>query len=170
MNVETVNGVHSGDFPDSQVVRTSHAAAIRDAVARSFDVTPSEIGSPTRTRNVAWARQVAMWIIARETALSMPEIGNLFGRRDHTTVLYSISRVDGKVAANPRLRQWIEMMRIQCTSQPSEAAADSLAGEVMSLRGELAGIARDALALCARMDSVRARTRTLLTSMQGGGQ
>jgi chromosomal replication initiator protein len=68
-------------------------AEIQRAVARRFDTPFREMFSPRRGRDVARPRQVAMYLCRELTARSMPEIGRMFGGRDHTTVLHAIRRI-----------------------------------------------------------------------------
>lgn len=58
----------------------------------SFEI----ICSSRRTRKIVEARQLIMWEIREEFAISLPEIGRIFGGRDHTTCLWAIRRVEAK--------------------------------------------------------------------------
>ena len=49
--------------------------------------------SRKRTKNIAFARQVAMYITRQLIGLSLPQVGNEFGGRDHTTVLHAEKKV-----------------------------------------------------------------------------
>ena len=71
--------------------------------ARYFNITESAIRSTQRNKGVAEARQMAMYLVRSMTNLSFPDIGAHFGGRDHTTVLYSVSKVEAMVdqADNP---------------------------------------------------------------------
>jgi hypothetical protein len=69
------------------------ADAIR-IVAAEYGMTEAVIRSPIRTHEVALARHFAMWVARKATSLSLPIIGREFGGRDHTTVIYALSRVD----------------------------------------------------------------------------
>ena len=62
---------------------------IQKTVAEFFKLKPSDMHSKKRTRNVARPRQVAMALAKDLTQMSLPEIGNAFGGRDHTTVLHA---------------------------------------------------------------------------------
>jgi chromosomal replication initiator protein len=50
--------------------------------------------SKKRTRNVALPRQVAMYACKQQTSMSLPEIGESFGGRDHTTVLHAVRKIE----------------------------------------------------------------------------
>lgn len=70
---------------------------IRDQVARSWRVRPDSLASKTRTRNVTEARHVAMYAIRELLGLPLKQIGHIFGDRDHSTVLYSIQKVERRL-------------------------------------------------------------------------
>jgi chromosomal replication initiator protein len=63
------------------------------ACAEHFGVTLKEITNGGRTKQLALARQVAMYVLRATMRLSLKEIGNLFGNKDHTTVMHAIKRV-----------------------------------------------------------------------------
>lgn len=58
----------------------------------SFEI----ISSSRRTRKIVEARQLIMWEVREEFAISLPEIGRIFGGRDHTTCLWAIRRVEAR--------------------------------------------------------------------------
>jgi chromosomal replication initiator protein len=66
------------------------------ATAEAFSVSITDLEGPSRRQPLARARQVAMYLCRELTDLSLPKIGQLFGGRDHTTVLHGVNTV-GKV-------------------------------------------------------------------------
>jgi chromosomal replication initiator protein len=62
---------------------------IINAVAAYYKITPDDLYGSSRIAAIALARQVAMYICREQTNLSLPKIGQLFGGRDHTTVMYA---------------------------------------------------------------------------------
>ena len=62
---------------------------IQKTVADFYKIKVAEMYSQKRTRAIARPRQVAMWLCRELTAHSLPEIGDAFGGRDHTTVLHA---------------------------------------------------------------------------------
>jgi chromosomal replication initiator protein len=62
-------------------------------VGERFGVNGEALCGPRRTRTVALPRQVAMYLTRQLTDLSLVEIGNMFGGRDHTTVMYACEKV-----------------------------------------------------------------------------
>lgn len=78
-------------------------ARIREVVAEHFHVTNEEIVSSRRTKDLSWARQVAMYLSRELTDASLPKIGAEFGGRDHTTVLHAYDKIKHAVANDPAL-------------------------------------------------------------------
>ena len=66
---------------------------IQRVVARLYNVSSSDLLSSRRTANVVRPRQVAMALAKELTSHSLPEIGDAFGGRDHTTVLHACKRI-----------------------------------------------------------------------------
>ena len=73
------------------------AAVIMAATADYFDTTVEELRGPGKTRALAQSRQIAMYLCRELTDLSLPKIGQAFGR-DHTTVMYAQRKILGEMA------------------------------------------------------------------------
>ena len=69
--------------------RRVSASTIKTACAKYFDITLEDLESKRRTRAVVYPRQIAMALCHELTKLSLTSIGEAFGRRDHSTVIYS---------------------------------------------------------------------------------
>jgi len=69
--------------------------------------------SPARNKELVQPRQVAMYLIRQETDASLPEIGNLLGGRDHTTVLHGIERIKDRLESEEQLRREVMSVREQ---------------------------------------------------------
>lgn len=74
------------------------AALIMGQTASYFDVTMEQLSSPERTQKTANARQIAMYLCRELTDLSLPKIGQAFGGRDHTTVMYANRKITAQMA------------------------------------------------------------------------
>ncbi|BBY63962.1 chromosomal replication initiator protein DnaA [Mycolicibacterium helvum] len=72
-------------------------AAIMAATAEYFDTSVEELRGPGKTRALAQSRQIAMYLCRELTDLSLPKIGQAFGR-DHTTVMYAEKKIRGEMA------------------------------------------------------------------------
>ena len=92
---------------DSQPVPVTIGKIITE-VARTFNVSEQDIKSNKRAANISRARQVAMYVIKDITQMSMAAIGDEFGGRDHSTVVYAISQTEKAMKTDSRLREPIE--------------------------------------------------------------
>jgi chromosomal replication initiator protein len=72
-------------------------AGIMAATAEYFETTVEELRGPGKTRALAQSRQIAMYLCRELTDLSLPKIGQAFGR-DHTTVMYAEKKIRGEMA------------------------------------------------------------------------
>lgn len=63
-------------------------------VAAHFAVPPAELAGTSRKREIVLARQAAMYLCRQKLGLSYPELGRLFGGRDHATVIHSIKKIE----------------------------------------------------------------------------
>jgi len=68
--------------------------AIIKAVAARFDLQPLQLKQRSNVRNIAYPRQIAMYLIKELTRASLPEIGRAFGGKHHTTALHSIRKIE----------------------------------------------------------------------------
>lgn len=76
---------------------------IQEAVANHFKIKIDDLKSKRRTRNVTVPRQLAMYLCRELTDLSLPKIGELFGGRDHTTVIHAYEKVNRERQEDSRL-------------------------------------------------------------------
>ena len=72
---------------------------IQKTVSDYYKIKVAEFFSKKRTRAIARPRQVAMWLCREVTSHSFPEIGDAFGGRDHTTVMYAVKKIEKKLRA-----------------------------------------------------------------------
>jgi chromosomal replication initiator protein len=64
------------------------------AVADKFQLQPSQLKQKTNAQQIAYPRQIAMYLIKELTQSSLPEIGRMFGGKHHTTVLHSVHKIE----------------------------------------------------------------------------
>jgi chromosomal replication initiator protein len=86
--------------------------AVVDVVARTFNLSVDRLLSSERTRDVALPRQIAMYLM-RETNISLPQIGQALGGRDHTTVMYACEKVADLLERDDRVRRQVVQIRQQ---------------------------------------------------------
>ncbi|RDI95244.1 chromosomal replication initiator protein DnaA [Meiothermus sp. QL-1] len=84
---------------------------ILKAVAEYYGLRPEEIRGSGRRKEVVIPRQVAMYLVRELTHASLPEIGQFFGGRDHTTVLYAIQKIQESSEFDTALRQALRAIR-----------------------------------------------------------
>jgi chromosomal replication initiator protein len=84
---------------------------IQQRVSSSFGISRAELVGSTRAATPVRARQVAIYLTRELTDLSLPQIGRLYGGRDHSTVLNSIRRVEARFAEDAPLAARIEQLR-----------------------------------------------------------
>ncbi len=93
--------------------------AIIHKVAESFGVTIERLLSPDRSREVALPRQIAMYLLHEHANLSLPQIGDTLGGRDHTTVLYGCEKIKGLMEADERLRRKVTEIQSHFYTHPT---------------------------------------------------
>ena len=87
-------------------------------VARTYSVTGEDIRSGKRSSTISTARQVAMYIVREITQMSMSTIGEEFGNRDHSTVVYATKQVEKRMERDSHYRETVEdiIKNIKATS------------------------------------------------------
>jgi chromosomal replication initiator protein len=81
--------------------------AIIRAVAERYSLQPAQIKQKSNTRQIAYPRQIAMYLAKELTPASLPEIGRAFGGKHHTTVMHSVQKIEGLRQKDPDLNKTI---------------------------------------------------------------
>lgn len=81
---------------------------IINEVSKTYGVQPVDIRSKKRSANISQARQVSVYIVREITQLSMSLIGEEFGGRDHSTIVYAIKEVEARMQRDRRYRETVE--------------------------------------------------------------
>ena len=86
---------------------------ILGAVARYFRLSREELTGPSRARTVSVPRQLIMYLIREEMHTSLPQIGELLGGRDHTTVMHGCAKIAAQIETDEQLRRdWLAIREL----------------------------------------------------------
>ncbi len=91
--------------------------AILEYISKYYGVEESLIRGQQRVRDAVQARQIAMYLIRSMTNISVVDIGKVFDNRDHSTVLYSIQRVEDKMKRDPAYAEKIKEIKTNISSK-----------------------------------------------------
>ena len=83
---------------------------IQKLVADYYDLSLADMSSRRRPASIAFPRQVAMYLSRQLTKLSLVEIGDAFGRRDHGTVIHACKKVKQDMETNPEVKAAVEKL------------------------------------------------------------
>ncbi len=89
MNVENIAPILN---PPAQRVQASPETILM-TVSDAFNISAEDLKGSSRRREISWARQIGMYLMRQHTDLSLPRIGEEFGGKDHTTVMYSCDKI-----------------------------------------------------------------------------
>jgi len=89
------------------------AADIMKVVAAHYGIKVSDLKSKSNARPISYPRQVAMYICKHLTDLSYPEIGKVFNNKHHSTVMYSVEKIDQLMQDDQQVARTIDMLTKQ---------------------------------------------------------
>jgi chromosomal replication initiator protein len=113
----------SAELIDAVIPKTARAVEstpveeIQERVGANFGVSRSELIGPGRAATPLSARQVAIYLTRELTDLSLPQIGRLYGGRDHSTVLNSIRRVEARIGDDQSFAAQVQELRVDIHNQ-----------------------------------------------------
>lgn len=116
MTVENIAPVLS---PGTEKIEASPQTIIM-AVAETFSISIEDLKGNSRRREISMARQIGMYLMRQHTGLSLPKVGEEFGGKDHTTVIYSCEKITELQRNDPTMSQTLRQLsdRINLASQP----------------------------------------------------
>ena len=82
-------------------------------VAKYFHLTFDDIVGRTRTKNIALARQIAMYLAREMTSMSLVDIGEVFGGRDHTTVMHAYTRISNEMQEKREIYNYVMELTVR---------------------------------------------------------
>lgn len=84
---------------------------IKTIVSRHFKIKVSDMESAKRTNNIAFPRQIAMYLCREMTDYSLPKIGNLFGGRHYTTVMHACDKIQDEMKQNESVAEVVKRLK-----------------------------------------------------------
>ncbi len=84
---------------------------IVDKTARYFGISSVDICSPKRNKHIALPRQIAMYLLRCELHLSFPTIASSLGRKDHTTAMHSVDKIERSLKLDTTIREQVNEIR-----------------------------------------------------------
>ncbi len=81
---------------------------IKNKVCSKYNVTEEELDSKIRKREITEPRQIAMFLARELIDISLPKIGESFGKRDHTTVIHAINKIEKRMKSDAEFKAEIE--------------------------------------------------------------
>ncbi|BDA99926.1 chromosomal replication initiator protein DnaA [Clostridium botulinum] len=95
------------DIISSKQTRQVTIDIIQEVVANYYNLKIEDLKSARRTRNIAFPRQIAMYLSRKLTDMSLPKIGEEFGGRDHTTVIHAYEKISNNLKKDESLQNAI---------------------------------------------------------------
>lgn len=102
--IEAIGSLKGGNAVATQLSEQK----IINIVCDYFNITSSQIVSKTRTGQISLARQIAMYLIRKNLDVSLEKIGDMFGGKDHTTVMNGVSKVEKGLKTNEQLKATVD--------------------------------------------------------------
>ena len=99
------------DFISKGMGEKNDIQRIQKIVAEYFQISIEDIRSKKRSSNIAFPRQIAMYLVRKLTGESFPKIGTEFGGKDHSTVMHSINKIENEIKLNKDLANIIEKLK-----------------------------------------------------------
>ena len=99
------------DYTNTGISEKNNIRKIQKAIAEYFQISVDDMKSKKRSANLAFPRQVAMYLCRQLTDESFPKIGTEFGGKDHSTVMHSCDKIEAEMKVNKELVKTIENIK-----------------------------------------------------------
>ena len=84
---------------------------IQETVAKYFKISAKDLRGSKRSNDIAFPRQIAMYLCRNVAQMSLPQIGKDFGKRDHTTVMHACNKIESDIKENSNTKLIVESVK-----------------------------------------------------------
>ena len=95
----------------SQQDKVISSEFIQETVAKYFNISAKELKGSKRSNDIAFPRQIAMYLCRNVAQMSLPQIGKDFGKRDHTTVMHACNKIEKEIKENQNTKLIVESVK-----------------------------------------------------------
>ncbi len=95
----------------SQQDKVISSEYIQEVVGKYFSVPSQDLKGAKRSADVTFPRQIAMYLCRNVAQMSLPQIGNDFGKRDHTTVMHACNKIEKEIKSNSNTKLIVESVK-----------------------------------------------------------
>ena len=96
----------------AQQEKVISAEFIQETVAKYFNINAKDLRGSKRSNDIAFPRQIAMYLCRNVAQMSLPQIGKDFGKRDHTTVMHACTKIENEIKENQNTKLIVESVKI----------------------------------------------------------
>lgn len=93
------------------------SSRIKAIVSQAYGISVEDMESKKRPKDIAYPRQIAMYLCRELTDLSLPKIGSDFGGRDHTTVIHAIDKIASEIKEDSNIKKTINDLKMKIKDQ-----------------------------------------------------
>jgi chromosomal replication initiator protein len=105
MAEKAINDIVSGQ---EKVISSEY---IQEVVGKYFNINPKDLKGSKRSNDVTFPRQIAMYLCRNVANMSLPQIGNDFGKRDHTTVMHACNKIEREIKEKSNTKLIVESVK-----------------------------------------------------------
>ena len=95
----------------AQQEKVISAEYIQETVAKYFNINAKDLRGSKRSNDIAFPRQIAMYLCRNVAQMSLPQIGKDFGKRDHTTVMHACTKIENEIKENQNTKLIVESVK-----------------------------------------------------------
>ena len=95
----------------SQQEKVISSEFIQETVSKYFNISSKDLKGSKRSNDIAFPRQIAMYLCRNVAQMSLPQIGKDFGKRDHTTVMHACNKIEKEIKENQNTKLIVESVK-----------------------------------------------------------